>query len=559
LDLNRNCIKIALLEKRRGGRHALCKPSSLGHFYPDGPLARLAIVSLVLICRSPVMAQTPAVPPAPQARLMQINVGISGSPGAGLRPDDFQLLDNGKPQRIVSVSASQGAARCTPPASLPPGTSGTFTNCIDQKAGASGGLIAILIDWPRIDPSDYVRVRRGVVSMLQQVRPGDRIGVYSLSRNTFRVLHDCTSDASVLSKRASGIQRNEIEAFEDALSDPGAPSFRCVAAGCAIGGARALSFIAEHLAQFHTHKSVIWISGQFPLGVRLNQLVKRREYPLPDATFGLATYRFLRTLSDGDLAIYPLGTPGGVVRKTFLEDFSSDPLDGPHAPQLGTTETHPGADLKPMKGLSQFTGGRAYRNTGNYGGVLHDVINDAKLTYTLCYYPAGQQLDGKLHEVQVRVNRPGVKTRQEKGYFDLPQHPSDEASRSLELNEVFVNPLNVSELRLFVQVQPHSQVPGSSEVRIQVEPPDDGRRPDCPSCDRQMDVVFLERAAGKQPQVCRQVDAAESSEPSRGGVTLHRLIQCAPDTARIRVVVRDVQSGAIGSVTVPLTRGYQQR
>jgi VWFA-related protein len=479
------------------------------------------------------------------------------------------------------VSAPQGAALCTPPASPPPGTSGTFTNCIDQELAASGGLIAIAIDWPRIEWDDHARVRRGIVSMLQQARPGDRIGVYSLSSNVFRVLHDCTSDASVLSKRASQFQRTRkellkptdakspptggysaaFEAFEDALSDPGAPSFRCVTPGCVIEGARALSFIAEHLAQFHTRKSVIWISGQFPLGATLNRLVKRREFPLPDATFELATYRFLRTLSGGDLAIYPLGTRGGVVEKTYLEDFSSDPTDGPHSPQLQTTETHPTAtDLKSMTGLAQFTGGRAYRNTGNYRGVLRDAIKDAKLTYTLCYYPAGQQLDGKLHEVQVRVNRPGVITRQEKGYFDVPRHPRDEASRSLELNEVFVNPLNASELRLFVQVQPHLQVPGSSEVRIQVEPPDDGRRPDCPSCDRQMDVVFLEKAAGKQPQVCRQQDTAgpgeirpESSQPNPGGVILRRVIQCSPDAAKIRVVVRDAQSGAIGSVMVPLT------
>jgi VWFA-related protein len=553
----------------------------------------------------------------PQAALVQMNVVAQKPPEhAGLAPNDFHIEDNGKPQSIVSASPAQVAVTCEAPAGWPAGGRGTHTNCIEQRAGTANKLILILIDWPRIQWIDHWRVRKGIVEMLEDVRPGDRIGVYSLSSGTLRVLHDCTLDASVLPERASEILRSKTElltpvklvpvpfpkgkdtrgtstgrsgysaasggppaarggsqvgvtktlattpdaatrAFEDALGDKNAPSFRCFTRGCVIEGSRALNFIADHLAQFRGRKNVIWISGQFPLGEVLSRMLKSREFPPPEGALGFAEYRVLRTLGGGNFAIYPVDATQ-VVSESRLEDFSSDPLDGPHAPQM-RTDYRSTQSFAPLKKLAEFTSGRAYHNTGNFRGIMRDVIDDADTTYTLCYDPGGQRFDGRLHEVQVRLDRSHGKIRHPAGYFDLPKHPANETARDLELQEACSNPLDVSELKLFVQVLPHLRAANSMEVHIQVEPRDDDGRPNCEHCGRKFDVTFVEKGGGQRSQVCEQSVAgdpnrtpAETSEPNRGGVILRRVVNCSADAVRMRVVVRDAESGALGSVTFPL-------
>jgi VWFA-related protein len=538
---------------------------------------------------------------APQARVARISVVAPKLPYATNTHSPasaFQIVDDGVPQRTVPVSAARADVACQAPAHLPPVGAGTYTNCVGMPAGATGNLIVIVIDWTHVQPVHYPQVRKGIIGMLRQARPGDRVGVYSLSRFGFRVLHDCAMDVGGLLERSNRIHNTkqdlpkttdgktiaaatpvlpaaeQVRRFEEALGDPRTRGFLAARSGGAIEGTRALTFIAEHLSQFDVRKSVIWISGEFPMATTLNRAVKDQEFSPVDGTLGLATCRFLRTLSDGTLVIYPVDTSSadftGQSSDVFEPGWSERSREGNETRVVRTRlhmarsiSSQPSSDsFGRLKELAKFTGGRAYHNTKNFSRVMRSVINDASRAFSVSYAPQGHDEGGKLHNIRVRLNRSDAGIRHPSGYFDLPAHPRDAAARTLELNEVFNNPMDTSELRLYVHLQPHPQVAGARHARIHVEPSREGHQSNSVNVDRKMDVVFVEMSPGGRPRACQQLGLAaddarkdESARPSGGAMLLHRAFRCSPTARRVRVVVQDGESGALGSVTVPITEG----
>jgi Ca-activated chloride channel family protein len=72
-----------------------------------------------------------------------------------------------------------------------------------------------------------------------------------------------------------------------------------------------------------------------------------------------------------------------------------------------------------LEKLAEATGGRLFRASSiqDLDPVYPQVAEELRSVYTVAYYPANQDFDGKWRRVEVRVNRPGVKVRTRAGYF----------------------------------------------------------------------------------------------------------------------------------------------
>jgi VWFA-related protein len=97
------------------------------------------------------LAQGPAL--RTQARLVVLDVTVldnKGAPIAGLRPDDFQLLDDGHPQAVTHLEEHSGApagASLTPQPTAP---AGSFVAGNQPPRGSTWNVIAVdLIDSPK--------------------------------------------------------------------------------------------------------------------------------------------------------------------------------------------------------------------------------------------------------------------------------------------------------------------------------------------------------------------------------------------------------------------------
>jgi hypothetical protein len=121
-------------------------------------------------------------------------------------------------------------------------------------------------------------------------------------------------------------------------------------------------------------KAIIFVSEGLPGIYRSN------EIPLMDD--------LVRTANDNNTAIYTVDPKG-------LLGYAADEL----------------------RVIADNTGAQAFVNTNSPAKALRQVVKDASAFYLLGYASIKNPMDGKFHEIKVRVKRPGLEVRARKGYW----------------------------------------------------------------------------------------------------------------------------------------------
>ena len=80
-----------------------------------------------------------------------------------------------------------------------------------------------------------------------------------------------------------------------------------------------------------------------------------------------------------------------------------------------------------LRTLSENTDGRAIVNRNDLVAGMKQITRDASAYYLIGYNSSQAPSDGKFHEIKVRVKRPGVQVRARKGYWALTQEQTARA------------------------------------------------------------------------------------------------------------------------------------
>ena len=494
-------------------------------------------------------------------RLVELSVVVTDrdrNAVSGLTAADFQIEDDGKPQKVELFSV-EGGSTATPALPATPRHAREFSNRMPDV----GSVTIILYD--QLNSSDAVRmnVRDQVARFLEQIRPDDRVGLYVLDgEGQLRVAHDFTSDASALVRAVSRLRRNLSTALgaegdaaridaafaelfaSDAEESPTA-SLRQESAGTALvrhfQGSRAvatidaLESIGRHLSGVQIRKNVIWVSSGFPLeafGYRGRS--KTRE-----------VNRATRALNDANAALYTVDARG------LMPALSGVP--GNHT---FTTLSMVAVNQDILQSVSEDTGGRAFLNTNDIQGAVQRAADDARMTYVLGYYPTTAIWDGRFHRVDVKVNRPNVQVRHRKGYFAVATQKQASAERSAALQAAVVSPIGASGLGLTLRIDPVEGRSSEYRLAVQVEPAGITLEQRGAESRGALDVVVAQiRADGADGRrVDNRVDISLSGERLqlflRDGLRIDHTVTLMPEAERLRIVVRDARTGAIGAIGV---------
>ena len=533
---------------------------------------RLTHALQVGICALSMVAGPIAQSPAPSGqgppafrtatRLVQVNVVAHDRDGrvvADLARGDFKLYEDGKEQPIelFSIESDRAAA---PPA--PSAATNTFSNRLEGRAGAA--VTVILFDRLNTRFEDQAQARDQMVKFLGQIQRDDRVALYVLESATVRVLHDFTSDATSLLRALSryrGQTSGELAASEeqvpdsartgDAAEDAAMEAF--LKAGTEMVAAEftrrrvesttsALEAIANHLAGVRGRKNLIWVSSGFPLVIvdeRGNQQTASRD--VSSAT---------RAVNNANIAIYPVDARG------LVGAFSS-PL-GARTPAF-TTLTTVRANTDAMQTLADATGGRAFFNTNDIGGAVRRAVDDGRLTYVLGYYPSHGRWDGRFREIKVKVSRPGVDIRHRKGYLALPAQ-RNAASRKDALLDVLRSPLDATSIGLtahIARIETQGLASDEVNVAIHVDPAAVTLEKVGDFWEGAFDLVIAQSASdgtfvkNLDTTVSLRLPADTRDQMIKEGLTVNRKIALRGGASRCQIVVRDVATGAIGSVIIP--------
>lgn len=125
----------------------------------------------------------------------------SGAPVNGLTKRDFTVLENGKPQTIATLEEVRGTTGAKPPSEAP----GVFTNKF-EGGNQPQRIAVIVLDMVNTTFSDQSYARRQLLKFLSQsVDQKQPVALMAINEKGIRVLHDFTTDTSVLVAALKGV------------------------------------------------------------------------------------------------------------------------------------------------------------------------------------------------------------------------------------------------------------------------------------------------------------------------------------------------------------------
>ena len=393
-----------------------------------------------------------------KVRLVLVDVVVTNGKGeavTGLQKQDFEILEDGKPQTISTFEEHHGA----PPTQIkvPPMPPHVYTNFpVTQTADSVNVLLLDALNTPSRDQS-YVHSQ--MIKYMKTIPPGTRVAIFTLA-SRLRMLQGVTTDSSellaVLNRAQAGPQQSPLlpsnaEADADQRmidfmiensSGPGgtAPTL-AMASVDPINAMKqfladtaafqteqrvgitlqALQQLARYLSAVPGRKNVIWFSGSFPSGILPNSdLVD----PFTSAdTFQEDIRKTTDLLTAGQVALYPIGAEGLAPDMAFEANAQEIGEKRPslamqdQVKHLQTGEVARDSNHSSMDQLAKDTGGQAFYNTNGLNDALTRVVNNGTRYYSLAYSPSNPTMDGKYRRIQVKLLKGKDNLAYRRGYY----------------------------------------------------------------------------------------------------------------------------------------------
>jgi VWFA-related protein len=483
----------------------------------------LYVIFMLLTAQAAPVAQNPPDAPPPAVfqtgvQLVQVRVVAEdkdGKPVTDLRQEEFQLLDNGLSQDIrLFLNESERSSIARPP--LPPGT---FTNRGASRPGEHSGYSVIVLDTLVTSLADEMQGGSGAiwaiqkaVQALRSLPPGENVAIYATGYKLW-VIREFTQDRESLELK--------LRKWKPAM-DVLPPELKVAVLR------REIEQIAGYVAAIPGRKNLIWVAYQFPIAPPVVQKLKT-----------------------ADVAVYPVDAHGSVIGMKSDKEFAN----------------------LPMRALAAATGGVAYFDRDDLDVAIREAIDDGRSNYTLGFYPSGEDGASRVHQVAVRVTRPGVALRYRNSY--QPEPPRKPApAKAADLVQAMYSPADALAIPIQASAKriqgPTSQT-GTSPAQTNVERLSFDAVLDAASLDLapvqnrwtgKLEVVAQFMAAdgsivGDRPALAQNVDL-NFTQPTYDGAMQHGLLyrnelKIPAKAVELKILIANMATGKIGTVTIPLS------
>lgn len=498
------------------------------------------------------------------ARLVEVQVVATvkgGQPARGLTEADFEVLENGKPQKIAFF-AQPPERSVERPQPLP---AGLFTNRPEYSAGSPRGVTAIVLDVLNTSTADQPFARAHIARFLKNLRGNELVAIYILGAR-LRVIHDFSDDPASLAKLAATLRnewpqggadteellRSEAAVFAQAVADRDAEGAKNGLDGAlelnqqqrirmTLGN---LETLANHLAGISGRKSLVWVSA----GVSMLRMATAGSMAGPRGTsapvyqsyakeFGRAAIR----LADSNVAVYPIDARGLRIQSDVP---IQSPLLGQRGPAFDAMWMRVPAteSFSSMRYFADATGGRAVYNSNDIEGGLRRASADLEASYTLAYHTTLAD-DSEKRELQVRVKRRDVTVLARKR---VPATPKESL---LSVRDLLDSPVSATQVLLNGQV---TRSGNQILVRLQIEPGNlmFTRRGNL--TEGEVEVYLAQIRPTRERKVTDtkltlRLTEEQVEKVMAEGLMFEKTLEADPAAERLRVVVRDPRTGGAGS------------
>lgn len=554
-----------------------------------------------------------------KAHLVLVDVVVTnnkGEPVTGLKKEDFEVLEDGKPQSVSTFEEHKGA----PPSQikLPPMPPHVYTNF--PLVQTADSVNVILLDALNTPTSDQVYVHKQMIKYVKTIPPHTRVAIFTLA-SQLRMLQGITTDSSLLlaainspkagptpsALRASTVEsdadKSRIDFLTNEAQGPASPDQTLAQAAVdPINATRqflndtalfqiesrvsmtleAMQQLARYLADIPGRKNVIWLSGSFPAGIV-------PDSDLTDPFSGAASFqeeirKTTNLLTTAQISLYPIAAEGLASDVAFQANnreiterrgnlSMQDTLQESQKATINLDASHAS-----MEQLARDTGGQAIYNTNGLNDALTRVVNNGTRYYSLAYSPNNANMDGKYRHIQVKLVTRKETLAYRRGYYaeDTQTDPGQKRNLDPLMQLMGRNLPDYTQILYKVLVQPTNPQPAAGAPRagsnaelkgpitrygvdfavsvddLRIEPGPDGSR------HGNIEVVLVGYDREGEPLnlvVARseiRIPAKDYASLQRGGLQIHKEIDLPQGEAFLRTGLYDFRAARAGTLGVPV-------
>lgn len=400
---------------------------------------------IVLIGAAQSFAQQPTASPTPEetvkvtTSLVQMDVVVTDKDGAvvkGLQPQDFTITQDGKPQKITSLTyvdpatsertrietKEQKAEKRSipiPPSNIRSKQGRVITFVVDDgNCLASASSLWFMRDDMKkfIDqkmlPDDRVAIyrTRGGASLMQMYTSNKELLKRQLNKIILIAEGGCGSafdtqrDNSTLKTTGSGAQSFENEESKQSRKDNEERNRRNQVTGT-IG---VLNFVVERLKNVPQRKTLFLLS---------DGIIAKLDSDTSDALRDLADKAARASVVINTVSSKGLTIPGMLeARDEILPGIGNGTDNTGPASQARIDEE---AELNMgLAYLAYSTGGKFSRNSNDIVREITRILDSDSGYYLIGYEPDEETFQGKaFHKIDIRVTRPELKVNARKGFY----------------------------------------------------------------------------------------------------------------------------------------------
>jgi VWFA-related protein len=518
--------------------------------------------------------QQPTVTFRVEVNYVEIDAIVTDSQGRFVRDlakDDFEIVEEGKPQNLsvvslVDIPIERPDAPLFSATTVPP-------DVRSNKKEFNGRVFVLVLDDLQTHFARSVRVRAAAKLFVQQYLGENDIAAIVETGARRDGAQEFTGNRTLLIKAIDNFAGQKLRsATLDKIDDfymqrdtnPGAVPRDLSEAERAFKARNTLSTlrqVADYLAGVRgRRKSVVYFSEGVDYDTE-NSFSNRYATDVRDemqAAIAAATR--------ANVSFYGVDPRGLAGIGDDAVDISSLPID----PSLNLGFASMNEELRrsqdTLRVISDETGGFAAVNRNDFREAFSRIIQDNSGYYLLGYYSKDTRRDGRFRQVQVRLKRPGLTVRARRGYVApkgkaaAPGASAANRTTSEQLRAALDSPIPISGLGLSVFAAPVKGPAPNASVALTLEI--DGsslgfaQEGGLFNDDIEVGVLAVDREAkikdGGRDVVQLRLKPQTHDAVSRNGVRITRRLELAPGRYQLRVGARDGTKGVTGSVIYDL-------
>ncbi len=493
------------------------------------------------------MQQTPTFSTEVDVAAMDVNVvDKDGRPIRDLRPEEFSVTVDGKPRNVVSAQFVELGARPDPEASPTPASPHYSSN----ENAAIGRMVLFVVDESSIRPGATRMLADTAGRLLGQLGPQDRSALLTLpgrgsQQVDFTPDHDKVLAALKKTQGRAALSARRRVSLGEALAIDDNDSFvtqEVMERACPIE----MDALQREVCMNDVQGEARGIAGQYRDGSRQALKALRALFEYLRGIEGPKTMFYVTEglVAESNRELRELAIQASAARVSF----SALSLDDPGFADASLRNTPEGvtADIQ-LKGLgldtlASLARGSVYRVSGAGERIWDRLARELAGYWLLGFEPEPSDRDGKEHDFQVKVSRPGAQVRARRA-VSIPE-PDPEGKRDREtLLAILRAPFPATELPIRVATYAlRDEATGKPRVVVSAEVGRAGSPPEALS----VGFVLIDGQGRIAANVVQRAEAGSRSPvPYVGSATVE------PGLYSLKLAALD-RRGRRGSVTHPV-------